>query len=549
MAVGSSLLEGTEAVHWNPLLSSKAVASRMSSLTSGVIGILGAVLIALPADAANLQFWRFDQQQNRLTFTTDTRVQPTAKLIFNPTRLVIDLPGTQVTSATSRQRLQEGLREVRVGQLDDQTARIVIEVAPGYSLDPQQVEVRGETNRRWFVQLPELVATDDEDRPRRSSSSARVNQSSDQAERASGRTTNQVTADANASAQSQSTQVQSIVATADGFFIRLSGDTPEVRLSRSRRRDPERKITLELPNSSVSPRLTPASLPDNRYSIENWEISQSDSTVFITMTLGDDSPDWQTITTEIGSSLRGISVLPDGVAIRDIPDSAPSSTVPVPSTAVTRRPSERPSSPSDRARVNPTEPSSASSDLPRVPQGRIVVAIDPGHGGRDPGAVGIGGLQEKQVIFPISQQVAAILREQGVDVVMTRNSDIELDLDPRVQIAERADADLFVSIHANAINLSRPDVNGLETYYYSGAGARFARTVHDVVLRMMGMSDRRVRQARFYVLRRTSMPAILIEVGFVTGAEDIHNLRDPEWRSEMANAIARGILTHIQREF
>ncbi|MEO0868744.1 MAG: N-acetylmuramoyl-L-alanine amidase [Cyanobacteria bacterium J06642_11] len=169
--------------------------------------------------------------------------------------------------------------------------------------------------------------------------------------------------------------------------------------------------------------------------------------------------------------------------------------------------------------------------------------------GSSPDGVGcVGGLQEKQVIFPISQQVAALLRQQGVEVIMTRNSDIELDLNPRVQIAERADADFFVSIHANAINLSRPDVNGLETYYYSSAGARFARTVHDIVLRSMGMRDRRVRQARFYVLRRTSMPAILIEVGFVTGAEDIHNLRDPEWRSDIANAIARGILLHIQQE-
>ena len=216
---------------------------------------------------------------------------------------------------------------------------------------------------------------------------------------------------------------------------------------------------------------------------------------------------------------------------------------------ITSRPTEQPADRTLPDRVVAPPPETPSpSELPQAPQGRVVVAIDPGHGGRDPGAVGIGGLQEKQVIFPISQQVAAILREQGVDVVMTRNSDIELDLDPRVQIAERADADLFVSIHANAINLSRPDVNGLETYYYSSAGARFARTVHDVVLRMMGMQDRRVRQARFYVLRRTSMPAILIEVGFVTGAEDIHNLRDPEWRSQMASAIARGILTHIQRE-
>ena len=533
MTVGSLLLKGIESVHWNPLLFGKVVSRTMSGLTSGAIGIVGAALIALPADAANLQFWRFDPQQNRLTFTTDTQIRPSAQLIFNPTRLVIDLPNTQVASSTTRQRLQEGLTEVRVGQLDTQTARIVIELAPGYTLDPQQVQVRGETDRRWFVQLPALTMADGATTA--APSSAPPAQSANRVDPA---------ADASTAPEAE-TQVQGILATADGFFIRVSGKTPEVSVSRSRRRDPERKIILELPDSSIAPNLTSDALPENRYSIENWDVSQDGPTVVITMTLGEDSPDWRTIATEISTSLRGITVLPDGVAIRDIPDiKPPENSIPV-SEPVAERPADRTL---PRASPPPVE-TPAPERLPQIPQGRIVVALDPGHGGRDPGAVGIGGLQEKQVIFPISQQVAAILRQQGIEVVMTRNQDIELDLDPRVQIAERADADLFVSLHANAINLSRPDVNGLETYYYSDAGARFARTVHDIVLRTMGMRDRRVRQARFYVIRRTSMPAILIEVGFVTGAEDIHNLRNPEWRSRMANAIARGILTHIQREF
>ncbi len=530
-------------MHRNPLFS-KAVIRGMSSLTSGVIGVLGAALIALPAEAANLQFWRFDQQENRLTFTTDTQVRPKAQLMFNPTRLVIDLPDTQVTSSTTRQRLRTGLQEVRVGQLDAQTARIVIELEPGYTLDPQQVQVRGETNRRWFVQLPDLIAAE-------GSEPVRVDQRSAQATPSAAQSDNQVTSDNAANNPSgASTQLDSIVATADGFFIRVSGETPEVRLRRSRRRDPERKITLEFSDSSIGPNLTPGSLPNNRYSIESWDVSETDSTVFITMTLGEDSPDWRTIVTEISDSFRGLAVLPDGMAIRDIPDSGAPDNGPVASDPIVIRPPGEVRPLPEREFPGRSEPSPFDPDvLPQVPRGRIVVALDPGHGGRDPGAVGIGGLQEKQVIFPISQQVAAILRQQGVEVVMTRNRDIELDLEPRVQIAERADADLFVSIHANAISLSRPDVNGLETYYYSRAGARFARTVHDTVLRTMGMSDRRVRQARFYVIRRTSMPAILIEVGFVTGAEDIHNLREPEWRSQMANAIARGILIHIQREF
>ncbi|MEM7062872.1 MAG: N-acetylmuramoyl-L-alanine amidase [Cyanobacteria bacterium P01_B01_bin.77] len=537
-------------MHCNPLRFSKVVGHGMSGLTSGVLGVLGAVLIALPADAANLQFWRFDQQQNRLTFTTDTQVRPTAQLIFNPTRLIIDLPDTQVTSSTTRQRLQAGLQEIRVGQLDAQTARIVIELAPGYTLDPQQVQVQGETNRRWFVQLPDLTTADSSrssqaTRSERSAPSSSSRSSTQSADNQSAN--NQVTTDG--ANQQQPTRIESIVATADGFFIRVSGKKPEVNLSRSRprRRDPQRKITLELPDSAIAAGLTSASFPDNRYSIESWDVSQEGSAVLVTMTLGEDSPDWRTIVTEISTGLQGIVVLPDGVAIRDVPDSGAAS-VSVPTEPVTSRPPRESTQPERVLPSRASEPAT-SDQLPRVTQERIVVAIDPGHGGRDPGAVGIGGLQEKQVIFPISQQVAAILRQQGVEVVMTRNRDIELDLEPRVQIAERADADLFVSIHANAISLSRPDVNGLETYYYSSAGARFARTVHDIVLRTMGMSDRRVRQARFYVIRRTSMPAILIEVGFVTGAEDIHNLRDPEWRSEMANAIARGIITHIQREF
>lgn len=504
---------------------------RLAGLTSGVLGILGAVLVALPVSAANLQFWRFDQQQNRLTFTTDTQVRPRAQLIFNPTRLVIDLPDTQVTSSTTRQRLQSGLKEIRIGQLDAETARIVIELSPGYRLDPQQVQVRGETSRRWYVQLPELTSDDGNQTPAEPSRTPRQPNN------------NQVIA--NDGNTISSTQVEGIRATADGFFIKVTGQTPEIQLSRSRRRDPERTITLELADSSIAPGLTADALPADRYSVERWEITQEGPKVLITMTLGEDSPDWRTIITDVSTNLRGISVLPDGVAIRNIPDIAPRNNVSIPSETVIRRPSG--DTPSERV-GRPPAPTSPSGELPRINQQRLVVAIDPGHGGRDPGAVGIGGLQEKQVIFPIAQQVANILRQQGVEVVMTRNRDIELDLDPRVQIAERADADFFVSIHANAINLSRPDVNGLETYYYSDAGARFARTVHDIVLRTMGMSDRRVRRARFYVLRRTSMPAILIEVGFVTGAEDIHNLRSPEWRSDMANAIARGILTHIQRE-
>ncbi|MBE9033460.1 N-acetylmuramoyl-L-alanine amidase, partial [filamentous cyanobacterium LEGE 11480] len=170
---------------------------------------------------------------------------------------------------------------------------------------------------------------------------------------------------------------------------------------------------------------------------------------------------------------------------------------------------------------------------------------DPGHGGRDPGAVGRGGIFEKEIVLDISRQVAAILAKNGVQAILTRNRDVEVDLQPRVNVAQRANATVFVSIHANAISLARPDVNGIETYYYS-SGLRLAKSIHANVLRSADIKDRRVRKARFYVLRRTSMPSVLVETGFVTGAQDAANFNRPAHRRNMAQGIAQGILQYLR---
>ncbi|MGJ3250212.1 MAG: DUF3747 domain-containing protein [Elainellaceae cyanobacterium] len=196
---------------------------------------------------------------------------------------------------------------------------------------------------------------------------------------------------------------------------------------------------------------------------------------------------------------------------------------------------------------SPPRPIPPSNDLPRVPNGRFLVAIDPGHGGRDPGAVGIGSIEEADIVLDISRKVATILEQQGVRTVLTRQDDREIDLDPRINTAERANATIFVSIHANAISLSRPEVNGAETYYYaSSSGYRLAQSIQRSIIRSTGMVDRGVREARFYVLRNTSMPAALVETGFVTGRNDAARLRDPNFRTQMAEAIAAGILDYLQ---
>lgn len=189
-------------------------------------------------------------------------------------------------------------------------------------------------------------------------------------------------------------------------------------------------------------------------------------------------------------------------------------------------------------------PSPRPSPTTPARRGEVLVMIDPGHGGRDPGAVG-NGLQEKEINLFISRRLQRTLEQRGYRVAMTRSSDFELDLQPRVDIAERANATVFVSIHANAISLSRPEVNGLETYYYS-SGRNLARAIHSSVLRSTNLRDRGVRQARFYVLRNTSMPAVLVETGFITGREDSARLRSNAAREQIADAIAQGIIDYLR---
>ncbi len=188
------------------------------------------------------------------------------------------------------------------------------------------------------------------------------------------------------------------------------------------------------------------------------------------------------------------------------------------------------------------------SKLPDVSRGRYLVVIDPGHGGPDPGAVGIGGLRESDIVLEISLQLAELLRAKGVKVRLTRKSEIDLDLPPRVAIANRLRANAFVSIHANASSRNWEDVNGIETFYFSGVkGNQLASKIQEQVLEVSPRSPNRgVRKGRFFVIRRTTMPAVLVETGFVTGRLDAPRLADSKHRRRLAFAIATGILKYLQ---
>ena len=119
-----------------------------------LFSVVGICLSAVPADASQLSYWKFNPNKNRLDFRTDTGVQPVAIMLFSPTRLVIDLPGINFPRPTSTQNLTGTFRSLRVGQLDTRTTRLVLQLQPGYTLNPKQIQFTGESPKEWYVTLP-----------------------------------------------------------------------------------------------------------------------------------------------------------------------------------------------------------------------------------------------------------------------------------------------------------------------------------------------------------------------------------------------------------
>lgn len=175
------------------------------------------------------------------------------------------------------------------------------------------------------------------------------------------------------------------------------------------------------------------------------------------------------------------------------------------------------------------------------------VVIDAGHGGHDRGA-SAAGIHEKHLCLDISTRVSQILRLKQVPVTMTRSSDRFLTLGQRVKIADRTADSAFVSIHINSA--SRSSAAGIETFHYSGGSAtsrQLATAVQTRLIRATGATNRGVKSARFYVIRRTKRPAILVECGFISNAAERRRMLDPRYRQALAQAIADGIMAEIQK--
>ena len=218
------------------------------------------------------------------------------------------------------------------------------------------------------------------------------------------------------------------------------------------------------------------------------------------------------------------------------------------------------------------------------------VIVDAGHGGYDPGAIGRTGLREKDVNLDIARRLAHLLEAKGIDVSMTRSVDKFITLEERANIANRARADFFISIHSNSARSAR--LNGFEVYYITDKVNDYSRaldtagnadlhiepasfyntslnlkaTLWDIIYtqsrsrsiilaqsicqaasRNMGLRILGVKGAPFYVLKGTRIPAVLVEVGFVSHPSEERYLRSGFYRQQLAEAICEGILNYSRQ--
>lgn len=199
----------------------------------------------------------------------------------------------------------------------------------------------------------------------------------------------------------------------------------------------------------------------------------------------------------------------------------------------------------------------ATTPLTELLSGRTVL-IDPGHGGPDPGCTR-GELQEKDLVLDIAQRLADRFRQAAMRPVLTRTSDTDLgdpglpsllqrkrdDLRRRAELADRNQAELLLSIHANSF--PSPLWSGAQVFHYPGnqAGLRLAQVLQDVLVERLGPNPRREKAGDFYLLARAKVPAAMVEVGFLSNPREAQLLREPGYRQRVADAIFEGAVRYL----
>ncbi|MCW1887578.1 N-acetylmuramoyl-L-alanine amidase [Luteolibacter flavescens] len=179
-----------------------------------------------------------------------------------------------------------------------------------------------------------------------------------------------------------------------------------------------------------------------------------------------------------------------------------------------------------------------AASLPAQARFFRTVIIDPGHGGHDKGGQW-GQVYEKHLALDTSVRLESELKKRGFRTVMTRRSDYFISLPERVRIASRYSDAIFVSVHYNYT--WKQQVSGLETFYHSGQSQALASYVHSGMMSKVRAVNRGVKFARFYVIRNTTCPSILVECGFVSNAGERSRMKTAWFRQALAEGMAEGI--------
>jgi N-acetylmuramoyl-L-alanine amidase len=170
--------------------------------------------------------------------------------------------------------------------------------------------------------------------------------------------------------------------------------------------------------------------------------------------------------------------------------------------------------------------------------GKIIV-LDPGHGGRDPGAITSKGIPEKVLTLQTAKLAADLLSRAGATVYLTRGDDRTCNLRDIVNFADKTRADIFICIHYN-FNSDR-DIAGTETYYYNSSSRRLALSLHGALIDGVERKDRGLRREMFYTIHHTTMPAALLELAYLSNAKEEELALSPAFQAAVARSIARGV--------
>ncbi|MGP4040164.1 N-acetylmuramoyl-L-alanine amidase [Gracilibacillus sp. D59] len=172
------------------------------------------------------------------------------------------------------------------------------------------------------------------------------------------------------------------------------------------------------------------------------------------------------------------------------------------------------------------------------------IVVDPGHGGKDPGAIGLNGIQEKDIILPTSAKVIEHLRDAGANVIVTRSGDYYVYLNDRARISNSYYTDAFISLHYNAnLNMS---ANGVTTYIAGIGDKKLGQSIHSSILSQVNLNDRGVKQANYKVLVNTLAPSVLLELGFLSNPYDMSIIQAESYQNKVATGITNGLINYFE---